>query len=462
MIELTIEEAAKTINAQSVESVFNLRQKPFPPVSIDSRTIQAGQCFIAIKGDRFDGHDFIEEALEKGATIIIHSRAIEGRPNQTFLQVDDTTAALQLLAHYARQKWGNPLVAITGSTGKTTTKEFTAILLSQKFRIFKSQGNLNNDIGVPLSLLELTREHELAVLELGMNHPGEVRRLGQICAPDSALITNVAPVHLEFFPNLDAIAAAKAEILESLPSDGAFFFNADDERVTRLAASYSGKKVSFGVDGKADLAITRFNFNSLEKMDFEMEAFGQTFSATVPFVGKHFLYNVAAASAIAFSFGLNQNEVLTGIAQLRPMLMRGRVFKADDITIWDDSYNSNPQALASVLETVGRLNGYRRKILALGEMLELGPSAPELHRQMGAPVAASGADLLVTVGRNAAHIGEGTREQAARLRIVHFEDSAQAADFISGEIQNGDFLLVKGSRAIRMDRIIERIEEVKA
>lgn len=458
MIELTFTEVTRLLNAQVAGKAPAL----FPPVGIDSRTIQPGQCFVALQGERFDGHDFANQALQRGASVVLHSRTLQTPAwrDRVFLQVQDTTAALQILAHYARKKWGRPLLAITGSIGKTTTREFVAALLGERFEVFKSKGNLNNHIGVPLSLLQLEAAHQVAVLELGMNHAGEIRSLSRMAAPQAALLTNVAPVHLEFFPSLDAIAEAKGEILESLPGRGKLFFNADDPRVTRLAQRYRGRKISFAVDSPADVQALEFSFTSVHRMRFRLQAFGEEFQATVPFVGKHFLYNIAAAVAAALCFDVSAGQVRRALGRLKPFPMRGRIFESQGVTIWDDSYNSSPQALAAVLETVSGIQGFGRKILVLGQMLELGRAARKLHRQAGGAVVKLNPDLLVTVGENAAYIAEGAVAAGfPRQRTRHFPDSEQAADLIFDYLRSGDFLLVKGSRGVRMEQVVQKIEE---
>ncbi|MGH9341437.1 MAG: UDP-N-acetylmuramoyl-tripeptide--D-alanyl-D-alanine ligase [Acidobacteriota bacterium] len=461
MIEISIEEAIKATGARAKGSS---RLEKLPPISIDSRTLQAGQCFVALKGERFDGHDFLEDVLRQGAAAIVCSQLPTDAAlwtDRPLLLVEDTTRALQALGNYARRKWGKPLIAITGSMGKTTTREFTAALLGQKYHVFQSPGNFNNHFGLPFSLLQLELGHEIAVLELGMNHAGEIRALSRICGPDAAILTNVAEVHLEFFPDLGAIAEAKGEIIENLPPQGTLFYNADDPRVTRLAARHSGKKVSFGLENEAGVRIRSYDFTTPGEMQFEAAVVSPQwgFHARVPFAGKHFLYNVAAAVAVAVAFGVSREEVLQGLAQLKPLAMRGRFLQlSNEATVWDDSYNSNPQALRTVLDTVGRLNGFRRKILALGEMIELGPAAAELHRQAGRQISRTGACLLVTVGRNALHIAQGAQEQGfPSYNIKHFDDSEQAADFLSSRIGAGDFILVKGSRGTRMDRVVARL-----
>jgi UDP-N-acetylmuramoyl-tripeptide--D-alanyl-D-alanine ligase len=331
--------------------------------------------------------------------------------------------------------------------------------------VFESQGNLNNHIGVPLSLLQLEERHELAVVELGMNHAGELRELGRISSPTGAVIANVASVHLEFFADLDDIARAKGEVLESLPGDGLLVYNADDPRVTRLAAQYAGRKASFGLEKEADVRIDGCEFHSLDEMRFELSAVGERLPIRVPFAGRHFLYNLAAAAASGLSFGLNLAEIRRGMEALEPAAMRGQVLRIEHgrrsgVAIWDDSYNANPFAMEAVLDTVARLRGFSRKVLALGEMLELGSTAAVLHRETGRRAAASGADLLITVGAHGVSIGEGAREAGMRAdQVGQFATSELAAEFLREEVRPGDLVLVKGSRGVRMDRIVQSLRE---
>ncbi len=469
MIELTLEQAAKAMKASRTDQKGprQVGQKPFPRVTIDSRSVEPGVCFIAVEGKRHDGHKFIPEALQKGAAIIVSSAPFaerSGWEDRLFLQVPDTTQALQGLARCVRKKWSRSIIGVTGSIGKTTTRVFATELLGQGFRTFQSPANFNNEIGVPLSLLMLEQEHELAVLELGMNHPGEIRTLAGICSPDAALITNVAAVHLEFFPGLDAIAAAKGEILEALPRDGILFFNADDSRVSALAARYSGRKVSFALENSAEVRILNARSEALSKTVFEFETRAHRHLASAPFVGRHFLYDLAAAIAVALTFELTPEEVCEGISRLTPLSMRGKILKLDrrngaPLTIWDDSYNSSPSAVEIVLETVADLQKFRRKILVLGEMLELGPESPQLHRRVGRAAAKTRPDLLVAVGGEGSHIVEGAlRAGLSAQNAMQFESSEEAGEYLASVVHGGDFLLVKGSRGVQMDRVVQFLE----
>jgi UDP-N-acetylmuramoyl-tripeptide--D-alanyl-D-alanine ligase len=464
LLDLTFDEA---IHAMGAHLVGKLPEKSryFPSVSIDTRTVERDEAFFAIKGDRLDGHHFIEDALSKGASTIVAS-ALNSLPDpwseRALLLVPDTTAALQNLSHYVRCKWGGPLIGITGSMGKTTTRVFTATLLSQRFNVLQSPANFNNQFGLPLSLLELDNKHEVAVLELGMNHPGEIRELGKICRPNAAVITNVASVHLEFFESVDEIAKAKAEILESLDEAGVFFANADDVRVQSLAGAYQGRTLSFGIEESADFKITYFMFQSPEEMDFEIKTPDQYFRATVPFVGKHLLYNIAAAVAVATAYDLSWNQIDAGLSLLRTLPKRGQLMSLGDFTVWDESYNSNPVAAACLLDTVANLTGFKRIIVTLGDMLELGPDSPFLHHELGQKVARLSPDLLLTVGEASEQIQLGAVESGMPVAgCAHFQNADEAAEFLLQNLQSEDLLILKGSRGIQLERIVETIRRAR-
>jgi len=298
---MIVEEAAKVMGAQVTgDDQSDASTRVFPPVSTDTRSLSPGQCFFCLKGPRFDAHDFVGQALDKGAGVIVHSEDLPSsvlQPGVIYLKVADTLSALKTLAHYARRKWGGRIVGVTGSAGKTTTRSFISTLLGRKYRVMQSAGNFNNEIGLPLSLLGIEPEHQAAVIEFGMNHAGEIRALARIARPDCAVLTNVGPVHLEFFESVDDIARAKAEILEFLPASGWIVFNADDARLVEVVRSHPGRKSSFGFSPGADVRITDYKLHDLSHMDFRADIRGWSISASVPFAGRHFLYNVAAALA---------------------------------------------------------------------------------------------------------------------------------------------------------------------
>jgi UDP-N-acetylmuramoyl-tripeptide--D-alanyl-D-alanine ligase len=460
VIEMSLGEVANAVGG-SLHGSSPPSQLAPDSVSIDTRTLRPGEMFVAIRGDRFDGHDFIQEALGKGAALMLTSKTDPGwndsmQPGCNLIVVPDTLAALQQLASHARRKWGRPLLAVSGSMGKTTTRHFAARLLSEKFRVLETPGNLNNEIGLPLSLLGLKAGHDLAVLELGMNRAGEIRRLGAICAPTAALLTNIAPVHLEFFDGVDDIAKAKGEILESLSEDGVFFFNCDDARLVRLADAFEGKRISFGFSKQAAVGVERFQFRDLGSTEVTLRTWAGPLQGMVPFAGRHFLYNLAAAVAVALEFGVSADRIENAMPALAPLEGRGRLLNGPGFDVWDDCYNSNPAAVESLLETLGLIERKGRILLALGDMLELGKQAEEMHRDAGRRISSTRIDLLIAVGSMARHIAEGARMRGfPEDRVLEFETSQDSAARIRSLLQPGDLLVVKGSRGVRMEKIVE-------
>ena len=470
MFGLDFRRAAQVMEARTRGRELGAQaNRPLPRVVIDSRQVEPGDCFFAIKGNRLDGHEFLEAALERGAAVAVCSRTPPADAgaygDRVFLRVADTTLALQELAAELRRQWGRRLVGVTGSMGKTTTRTFTARLLESDFDVLQSPANFNNAFGVPLSLLGLEERHDLAVLELGMNHAGEIRRLAQICRPDLAVITNVAPVHLEFFSSVDEIARAKGEILEDMPPTGIFVYNADDHRVAALASEFSGRRVSFSLERDADVRVREVQAVDSNRTRFILRTGWGESSCQVDFVGRHHLYNLAAAVAAAQALGLPRDRIEGAIPSLSPLPMRGKIraLEMSDsrrIRILDDSYNSNPQAVRMVLETVGQSAGRGRRILALGEMLELGPESALWHRRVGRMAARIEPHLLAAVGAGARPVLEGAREEGlADARTLYFGTSDEAAEYLCGFVCSGDFLLIKGSRGIGMDRIAALLEK---
>lgn len=461
MLDLSLVEVEKAIEATRIGPTESV-PACFPEVSIDSRTIQPGQAFFCIKGVRHDGHKFISAALERGAAVIVVSDRSEGTNSVDdciFLQVEDTTRALQQLSALVRSRWGGPIVAITGSMGKTTTKHFIAAVTGAGRTVHQTPGNFNNEFGLPLSLLALESHHQLAILELGMNHAGEIRRLGQICSPNYAVLTNVAPVHLEFFEDLNGIAEAKGEILETLQEPATLFYNIDDPLIRKLALRHRAESVSFGFDESAEYRVASYAAENLESTQVTITGAQEVLELVVPFSGRHVLYNLVAAVAVASKLGMTPESIRRSMAGLHLLPMRGQAKKLRGFTLWDDSYNSNPAAVASVLETIRDLSSYSRKIIVLADMLELGRKTEELHYGVGTKVAECRPDLLITVGEASLHIGRGAIDQGLPTNSTrHFDDAVSAAEYLEQTLRPGDLLLVKGSRGMQLDRIVRKLE----
>lgn len=440
-------------------------------VSIDSRTLQAGELFIAIHGPRHDGHTFVAAALAAGAPAAMVARGrLPEYPEEVrrrLLAVDDPLAALQELAREVRRKWaarggGRRLVAVTGSTGKTTTKEILAALLGARLRVLKSEGNLNNEYGLPLTLLKLEDEHEAAVVEVGMSHRGELARLAEICEPEVGVVTNVAPVHLEFFASVDEIALAKRELIEGLagPAPTAVL-NADDAHVACFAKGFRGRVLTFGVGGGMFRAAAARSLGA-DGWEFELVSPNGKAHARLSLGGPH-IWNALAALAAASVWGIGAAEAAEVFPRLKPAAMRGEVLRFEEgFAVINDCYNSNPRAFEEMVSLLAKTPGFRRRILAAGEMRELGPTSPELHRHAGRNAAAA-ADWIFGVEGHAAEIIEGAVAGGLdRSRTRFFANSEEAAAFIPGFVQPGDLLLVKGSRGVKMERIIEEITRQKA
>lgn len=432
--------------------------------SIDTRTIAPGDVFIAIRGDRFDGNAYVAEAMRKGAAAAIVSDAaltgaaeLAGTP---LIVVPDTIAALQTLANRVRRDSGAAVVAVTGSAGKSTTKEITATFLAARYSVFRNRGNLNNHIGLPLSLLELRKKPDIGVLELGMNHAGEIRVLVAIAEPEVRVWTNVGPAHLEFFGTVDAIAEAKAEILEGATSDSLLVANADDELVMRHASRFAGRVRTFGVERPADVRALAVRDLGVDGTAAIVRTPVGEAEIRTPLAGTANLSNVLAAAAVAIRFDIPLEDIVERAAALTPVARRGEVIRVRGVTIIDDSYNSNPKALSRALALLGAETRAARRVAVVGEMLELGTASRDLHRGAGEEAVRSNVNLLVAVGgANARAVADGAIKAGLAASEVHYvENSEAAADLVATLVQSGDIVLVKGSRGIRTEAVVDRLK----
>ncbi len=434
-------------------------------VSIDSRTVRAGELFIAIHGPRHNGHDFVAAALDRGALAAVVARAETGRypdavRGRCFV-VEDTFLALQQLGRAQREAWGRRIAGVTGSVGKTTTKEILAALLGARFRVLKSEGNLNNEYGLPLTLCRLEETHEAAVLEMGMSRRGELARLAAMAKPDVAVVTRVTPAHLEFFASLDEIALAKRELVEGLNgADSVAVLNADDPRVAGFAAHAPGRVLTYGVEKLADFRAEAIEDRGALGSSFLYVAPAGRARLEFPLPGRHLISNALASLAAATVWGVGAADAQRVFPHLRPAAMRGELLRFDDgAAVINDSYNASPASLAAAIELLAATPNFRRRILAAGEMLELGSASPDLHREAGCAAAKTGkVDWILSVQGHAAQIAEGAVAAGyPRGQTKHFASSAEAADFLAGFLRPGDLLLVKGSRGVKMERIIEAL-----
>jgi UDP-N-acetylmuramoyl-tripeptide--D-alanyl-D-alanine ligase len=442
-------------------------------VSIDSRTIQPGELFLAIHGPRHDGHDHVAAALARGAAAgVVARERFAQYPEEirgNLFAVDDTLGALHQLASRACARWreakpGRRIGGVAGSVGKTTTKEILAALVAARFRVLKTEGNLNNEYGLPLTLLKLDDQHGAAVIEMGMSHPGELERLARIAAPEVGVITRIAVEHLEFFSSIDEIARAERELIENLAwPDATAVLNADDERVAKFADVARGRVIWFGTE-----AGTRAEFRA-EKIE-ERGVMGSAFDFVspagrarleLPLIGRHNVMNAVAALAAASIWGIGIEDAKRVLPQLTPADKRGEVVRFEDgFTVINDSYNSSPTALDSLARLLADTTAFSRRILAAGEMLELGGSSPDLHRECGRFAARlKKIDWIIGVQGEAAEFVHAAIEAGhPKERAKFFKNSMEAADFLAGLITRDDLLLLKGSRGVKMERILEAIE----
>ncbi len=422
--------------------------------SIDSRTIQPGELFFAVKGERLDGHDYVEGALEAGAVAAVVSKEQLPRyaARVNLLAVTDTLVALQTLGAAVRRRWGKHLVAVTGSTGKTTTKDGIAHLLAARYRVLKSKGNLNNQFGLPLQLLRLEPEHDIAVVELGMSQTGEITELARLAQPEIGVVTNVAAVHLGFFNSVAEIARAKYELVAALPAGGTAVLNADDEYVSQFGRDFHGRVITYALHHPADVRAEAIEDRGAEGSSFELVAGASREPVRLPLLGIHNIYNALAAVAVALERGLTPSEAAAALASLKPGKLRGQVLEVSGATVINDCYNSNPKALDAMVDTLAGMRAARRIVVA-GEMLELGLAAPDLHRRCGAHMAERGIDIVVGVRGGAQHIVEAAREGGVDAHFVVTPE--EAGEWLAREVEAGDAVLLKASRGVRLEGALD-------
>ncbi len=418
--------------------------------SIDSREVRPGDLFIALKGDQVDGHDFLGQAFAAGAIAALVEREIPSVDIHQFV-VPDSLAALQTLATAARTKWGRIVVGITGSAGKTSTKENVSALLAIALPTSKTVGNLNNHIGLPLSVLRIDDKSQAAVLEMGMNHSGEIARLCAIAKPDIGVVTNVGHAHIENFTGIEGIAAAKRELIESLPATGVAVLNADDRRVAAFAQNFSGKSVTFGLSEAATTRATNISY-TLDEADFQIE--GQAFHSKVP--GRIGVLNITAGVAVARLWGVPLRQLSDAARQIEPPKMRTEKISRNGITIWNDCYNSSPDAAKAMLDLL-RDTATGRRIAVLGEMRELGQWAEALHAELGLYSVESGFSVLLGIRGAARFTIESAMKAGLSARAACFFDTPeQAGEYLKTIALPGDTILFKGSRGTRVELALER------
>ncbi len=439
-----------TFTLQQVAQAFSLCDFPDAPItgwSVDTRTLKPGDAFFALRGPNTDGNAYIEQALARGAAAVISERKAEG----PVLQVPDSLQALQQLAAWARSRWAGDVIGVTGSAGKTSSKDVIAALLSTELPVGKTIGNFNNHVGLPLSILKLPEQARVAVLEIGMNHAGEIRDLAKIARPRIAVVTNVGYAHIEAFESIEDIAAAKRELVEAIPPDGVAVLNADDPRVVRFREVHPGRVITYGLTDSADVRAENVEYLA----DGSRFRVGATPFETV-LTGRHGIHNILAGIAVAGLYGIAASRLRDAVRELAPSPMRGERIRLDGILILNDCYNSNPDAARAMIDVLRDTPG-KRRIAVLGEMLELGRWSEPLHRGVGRYAAESGITVLVGI-RGAARqmVDEAVKAGLKSGAAFFFEDPDQAGEALRQIVREGDVILFKGSRGTRVERALER------
>jgi len=432
-------------------------------VSIDSRTLRRGELFIAIHGPSHDGHDYVAAVLEAGAVAAVVAEPVLSRypgwAQDRCITVPDTLEALHNLARAVRKNWGKKICGITGSVGKTTTKEILAALLGTKLRVLKSEGNFNNEFGLPLTIFRLDETDDVAVLEMGMSFPGELRRLAAIAQPDVAIELRVTPAHLLNFASVDEIALAKRELVEGLKGpDSVAILNADDPRVAAMAAVAPGRVIFYGIEKPAEFNAVEIEDRGALGSAFTLVHNGKRSRLEMSLPGRHVVLNALAAIAAASLWNVGVSEAQSVFPNLRTPAMRGELIRfTNGFALINDSYNSSPAALQAMTALLGATPGFQRRILAAGEMRELGASSKRLHREGGEFAAKTGkVDFVIGVQGDAAEIVEGAAAAGVpREQVKFFVTPGDAAEFLAGFVKSGDLLLVKGSRSVKMEKVVE-------
>lgn len=425
-------------------------------VSTDSRKVQPGCLFIPWVGERFDGHDFIETALDSGAAGCLCARLPSTlRPDRFYIQVPDTRLALRDLASAYRDRFSIPFVQITGSVGKTTTKEMISAVLGARLRVYRTPENFNNDIGTPLTLLGLEPEHQAAVIETGMNHFGEIRYLGEMVRPDIAVISNIGDAHVEFLGSREGILRAKCEILENLKPEGLLVLNGDDALLDTVRSPF--RTVRCGQSEQCQVRITELSDHGVEGITCAVVTEKDMYRLTIPAPGEHMAYSASMAVAVGEELGLSREEIVRGVADYRPAGSRMRVVRlGSQRVILDDCYNANPQSVTAALEVLAKTERGRR-VAVLGDMGELGSLTEQAHYNMGALAAMLGVDLVIAVGEKAARIADGAAESGGDA--VHFATKEEALPEVRAQLGPDTAMLVKASHAMRFDWLVEQLEE---
>jgi len=439
----------EVLEATGGELLAEGKEQRFLGISTDSRTLRPGELFVALVGENFDGHQFIKQAASSGSAGVIVALG--------------STEVFGDLASFWRAKHSIPMVAITGSNGKTTTKEMVAAILSRSWKVLKNHGTFNNLVGVPLTLLQLDRTYEAAVIEMGMNQPGEIERLTEIVQPSVGMITNIQPAHLEGLGDLASIQAAKGALFEGMAATGTIVVNRDDPRVLNEASSFPGRQVGFSSEGDpAEVWLERVVGMDGEGSRFLLRLPEETLEIHLPVLGLHHIKNAVAAAAVAWALSLPAVNIGAALADFHPVDKRMQVLSLPGhIRVINDTYNANPGSMAAALETLMQVKQQGRALAVLGDMLEMGEESASLHRQVGRIAAKQGVDHLLAMGKQASHLLAGAADAGmARDQLTEAGSHEEIAGRVRSFMAAGDWVLVKGSRGMRMEKVVEALIEL--
>jgi len=442
-----------------VEIINQKLFKKISDVSIDSRKLKTGDLFFAIKGENFDGHDFIDEVISKGASaVVIEKKYLEKFKDKNYplVVVEDTTKALGELARIYRDKFDVKVIGLTGSNGKTTTKEMIAEILSQKFKTLKSEGNLNNNFGVPLNLFRLQKSHEVAVIEMGINHFGEMGALCEIANPDFGLVTNIGTAHIEFLKSREGIAEEKGKLFKYLIRKNGFGFINSDEKLIKEQAKGLKRKLTFGFSSKADVRGKIISLNNLAQPVLKVTYRSKSVVINLPTFGIHTAQNALSAAAVGLKFGVSLKKIKSALEAFKSYDKRMQVIEIDGYTIINDTYNASPESMEMAIQTMSMMKGYFQKVAVLGDMLELGEFSEKFHRELANYLKENGIQKVFFFGE----FTKSSFEEALKLECdaKHFDDKKQIADEIKKTIPEGSLILLKGSRKMKMEEIIEYLK----
>lgn len=455
MKNLTLENIAKVCGGVYVGSPEKKEQEVQGIVS-DSRKVEEGFLFVPIKGARVDAHDFIDGVMEKGALCTLTESEL-GEKSFPYIKVNSSLQAVKDIAEFYLKQLSIPVVGITGSVGKTSTKEMIAAVLEEKYNVLKTKGNFNNELGVPLTVFGLRPDHEIAVLEMGISDFGEMHRLAKIARPDTCVITNIGLCHLEFLKSRDGILKAKTEIFDFLESDGHVILNGDDDKLITVRDVKGIKPLFFGVDNHQGVWADEIESKGLKGISCRIHAGEESFKVLIPIPGRHMVYNALAGTAVGLTYGMNMEEIKKGIESLQSLSGRFHIIETGNRTIVDDCYNANPVSMKASLDVLQDALG--RRVAILGDMGELGKEEVEMHREVGVYAAARDIDKIICVGELAGDMAEAARLAAPTKDIVHFAEKESLLEALPEMIRDGDTILVKASHFMEFEKVVEMLKD---